>query len=358
MLRLLPRQWRRKGRAGDEMLNRQELKDVALSCGADAVGVGSMDRFEGAPPEMDPRRMFPTAKSVIGMIFRIPRGYIRGIEEGTQFFQYPALGYAAINEDFAPSVLYAVGKHIEDRGYEAMVYRNTGGRGSVSDMTGKRQFEESPEVAGRSVRFSRPAKPGQPEPDIQIHFRIAAFICGLGEIGWSKMFLTPDFGPLNRQAFIFTDAEIEPDPLYDGEPLCNRCMACVAHCPGKCLPREEAVRVTVAGRELSWAKLDEWSCFSYYKGANRASNPFLPENAYEGIPDGDRIIKGECPVDAEGFRRLAPVIKKTYPSPPCGYNPPKCGGCLRACLSMMEKRGILRKKFVNRFRTAKPWKAC
>ena len=49
------------------------IKEAALAAGADMCGIGSMDRFEGAPREMDPRFIFPEAKSVIGMVFRIPR---------------------------------------------------------------------------------------------------------------------------------------------------------------------------------------------------------------------------------------------------------------------------------------------
>jgi hypothetical protein len=55
---------------------------------------------------MDPRYIFPEAKALIGLAFRIPRGYLRGIEEGTHFYQYPSMGYANINEVYAPTVLH------------------------------------------------------------------------------------------------------------------------------------------------------------------------------------------------------------------------------------------------------------
>jgi len=35
----------------------------------------------------------------------------------------------------------------------------------------------------------------------------------LGEIGWSKVFLTKKFGPRQRFHAIITDLEVEPDPL-------------------------------------------------------------------------------------------------------------------------------------------------
>lgn len=332
------------------------------------VGIGSMERFEGAPREMDPRFLAPRAKSIIGMVFRIPRGYLRGCEEGTQFFQYPSMGYAGINEIYAPAVLYNTARFIEDNGYEGIVYRNTGGRGAVSDMTGKPGREESPELhredAGGSDSSpnkrsldAHPAAEGLPAPDVFIHFRLAAYICGLGEIGYSKMLLTPRFGPLNRQAFILTDAELEPDPIYDGPKLCNECMACVAACPGQCISKNERVHVEIAGHRISWGKLDEWKCFAYYIGANRKSNPFLPGDAFNNIRDGDLIMRGrKGTISPEEYPAVNAAVNRYYPGETAGYNPPKCGGCLRACLCSMERRGVLSMKSKHKFRERTPWK--
>ena len=43
--------------------------------------------------------------------------------------------------------------------------------------------------------YSRPVAPGKACPDVMVHLRLAGYLCGLGEIGWSKMLLTPEFGP-------------------------------------------------------------------------------------------------------------------------------------------------------------------
>ena len=80
------------------VIEKEKIRNYAKQLGADLCGFASMDRFEGAPKQMDPRYIFPDAKTCIVLAFRIPRGYFRGIEEGTYFANYTAMGYAGINE--------------------------------------------------------------------------------------------------------------------------------------------------------------------------------------------------------------------------------------------------------------------
>ena len=51
----------------------KEIKEAAKRLGADIVGIGSIDRWEGAPSQMDPRMIMPRAKSIIAMGFRVFR---------------------------------------------------------------------------------------------------------------------------------------------------------------------------------------------------------------------------------------------------------------------------------------------
>ncbi|NLD87487.1 MAG: hypothetical protein GX633_04440 [Clostridiales bacterium] len=352
------------------MLTAEKVKIAALEAGADLCGIGSMDRFdENVPKEMNPKFLFPEAKSIIGMAFRIPRGVQRGIEEGTQFYQYPSMAYGGINEIYAPSVLYHVGKVIENEGYEAMLYRNTGARGVVSDMDGSLGNTLSPEeqieiseraktetAHHRTVQFTRPAREDSVAPDLQFHFRLAAVACGLGEMGWSKMFLTPQFGPLQRLAFIFTDAPLEPDPLYDGPPLCRRCMACVRQCPGGCLSDKESIKVSVGGKECEWGKLDEWKCYAFYTHGGRYYNPFVPKEVFDKNEDGALdVLEGKAEADEVQIMNVYTALSKYFPSW-VGYNMAKCGGCIRACVSMLERKGsCMEGRFKEPLRTGKPW---
>ena len=353
------------------MITSAEIKAAALKAGADLCGIGDLSRFDGAPKEMDPRELFPEARTVIGMVFRIPRGVQRGIEEGTQFYQYPSMAYGGINEIYAPAVLYRVGQLLEDAGYEAMVYRNTGARGCVSDMDGSPGNTLSPEeqievntqaksktAHHRTVQYTRAAREGQVPPDLQFHFRLAAVACGLGEIGWSKMFLTPEFGPLQRVAFIFTDAPLEPDPLYQGPPLCRKCMACVRECPGQCLDKKESIRIYIGDKLCEWGKLDEWKCYAFYTHGGRHYNPFVPKEVWDANENGDLdLLEGKCAANETEIMKVYKALEKYFPSW-VGYNMAKCGGCIRACVSMLEKQGgCMHGRFKTPLRTSgKAWK--
>ena len=146
------------------MLTSEMVKRAGKEAGADLVGIASMDRFEGAPKQQDPRYIFPEAKACIVLGFRIPRGYFRGIEEGTYFAAYPAMGYGGMNQVHMPETLRSLCCFIEDYEYEAAPVPNAYPGTSI-------RFDTQRFDPGRS----RPVAPGLPHPDILVDFRIAAF---------------------------------------------------------------------------------------------------------------------------------------------------------------------------------------
>ena len=139
-----------------------------------------MDRFEGAPLQNVRATSSPRRSSHHGLGF-LPSRACAGIERA-RFRRYPSMGYANINDVYAPIALREVGDFLEDGGYEAVLYQNTAVR--------------------MGCGVGEPVREGYPRPDVFLHFRVAAYICGMGEIGWSKVFLTPRFGPRQRFAFI------------------------------------------------------------------------------------------------------------------------------------------------------------
>jgi epoxyqueuosine reductase QueG len=69
--------------------------------------------------------------------------------------------------------------------------------------------------------------------------KTAATSAGLGWIGKTALFISPEFGPAVRLATVFTDLDLPAgEPVT--ESLCGTCHACVDACPADC------------GRDVLW----------------------------------------------------------------------------------------------------------
>jgi len=334
------------------MLNSADVKKRALELGADIVGIGSIDRFEGVPRENDPRYIFPDAKSIIGLGFRVLRGSLRGIEEGTQFYQFSTMGVTHIDEIYAPTVLRRVACFLEDNGYEGTVLRAMADRRSVSDKG------TNPELVPpiHKIDFAEPVSDDKPAPDVNPDFQLAAYVCGLGEIGLGGFFLTPEFGPLQRFAFILTDAELEPDEICTPY-LCDKCGECINACPGNAILKDKIVEKEINGEVIKYAELDEWQCTAHYMGINPSINPFMSPETAESIPDMEKIISGEKRLTENEVCLLKDKLINTYYDVGFGYNASICGkACWRSCLAHLEIKGVLSRKFKENFRKKPVWK--
>lgn len=332
-------------------LTAQMVKDYGLSRGLDMLGVAPVSRFAGAPEQMDPRQIFPAARSVIVTLRRIPRGVYRGIEEGTHWSNYTFYGYNRLNSFYRPLGTYETSCFIEDHGYEAVpVYPGV------------------PEAMPNGP----PLREGQPGPDVFPAIRIAAAAAGLGEIGWSKVFLTKRFGPRQRLGMILTDAELEPDPLVEPGSICNRCMACVTDCPGHCIPHArdgQVCRIEIEGQTIEWGDVDMGKCTLTHHGLNVEASPFLAKDC-----PGLRLNVAKQKCSEEEAYKLAYTVagatwRKTEEFPSgrvvdhyktmletTGYYA-VCGarGCIRACMMSLEKRGAIEAEYENEFQQREPW---
>lgn len=100
----------------------------------------------------------------------------------------------------------------------------------------KKMMERLLEVAGRSLRRSGftvwipPVSTNLPGLLGDFSHKMAATIAGLGWIGKSSLFVSPQFGSGLRLATLLTDA-----PFAPGEPVtksrCGDCIECVNACP-------------------------------------------------------------------------------------------------------------------------------
>ena len=326
-------------------ITKAALKEFALSRGLDLFGVANIERFAGAPARMHPANIFPEARSVIVVGRRIVRGTWRGIEEGTYWPNYTHFGYAGLlNTLFVPLPLYETACMIEDFGYEAVPYYPAVPEGQ-------------PDI--------EPLRPGQPAPDVELAIRIAGVAAGIGEIGWSKVFMTKKFGPRQRLAAIITDLELEPDRLIEPNSLCKLCMACVKGCPGAIphIKDKKIVEIKIEDKTYRWGDVHMGKCTLCFHGGDPRLSPFIPkanpgysfdvtkqdiseDGAYkfcwpmslgswrqtEEFPSG-KIIEGHAYIQQWGLVGGG------------SYAIGGSRGCMRSCFNHLEKRGEVEQTF-------------
>ena len=324
-------------------LSKQQIRDYALSRGLDLFGVANIERFDGAPPRMHPAGIFPEARSVIVVGRRIIRGGWRGIEEGTYWPSYTYFDYhGLLNTLFIPLPLYETACFIEDFGYEAVPYY--------------------PGVPERQPP-REPLRDGAPPPDVQLAIRIAGAAAGVGEIGWSKVFLTRKFGPRQRLAAIITDLELEPDPLLEPNSICKLCMSCAEGCPGAIphIKEGKTVEIRIEDKTYRWGDVDMGRCTLCYHGGDPRLSPFiaksLPGYHFDVTKQklsGEAACKFCWPMSLGKWGKTAEF--------PSGYiieghaylckwgvggsfGVGASRGCMRSCFNYLEKQGLIEQTF-------------
>ena len=287
-----------------------DVKRIALEAGADIVGIASIDRFDNAPSELHPRTILGGTESVIALGCRMLRGALKTIEEGNYWQAYNCDSYQYLNEILAPHMLRKIILFLEDRGYTSVPIHNP-----------------------FSPHQGRPVRPGGTRPDGYMSMRAVGCAAGLGELGLSKLLLTPQFGPRQRIFAILTDAALEPDPLFRGN-ICDDCGECTRACPSGAIPTDRSVEFTIEDRVFSHALLDCEKCMYPHIGWDPRYSPFLePDSSPENPPPYYKFIDHR-------FRHHTI----------CGGR-----GCLRKCLDHLEKTGRIEKVYRTPMVKGKQW---
>lgn len=305
-------------------LMKQRIIDLAKSQGADIVGFAPISRFD---EDSAVRKIFPEAKTVIGLLFRVLRGTYRGTEEGSTYYQYTTMAVENMEETVMPMAQTRVSMLLEEEGYIALPQRR-------HQQIMAEENSTNPEVAYDAVYRGKTA-------ETQIDFLDAAIKCGLGEKGYHGALLTDDFGPFVRYCFVITDCEIEPDEVVTPH-LCDGCKECVKGCPGHAISDS--------------GEVDPWRCAVYYNGANGLKNPFMPPDAFSEFDDRLAIIAGEAEITPEKAKKILDRIF-FYPPAQHAYQCSICGrACDVNCYIHLEKKGLIKKALKTPFRKREEWK--
>lgn len=270
----------------------KEFREYSKQIGCDLVGIAPVSRFSDVKPENNPASIFPEAKSVVVVGKRITRGSLRGVEEGTLFSTYNLYGYNWLEDRFLSITSMKMAEFLEDRRWEAVPLLNL-------------PVEIGP--MGVAVRE------GNPAPNVLVDFDDAAVRAGLGEIGYLRTFVSPEFGTRQRFYLIVTDAPLEPSPVST-EEICERSKDFASFCPLDAIDIDNEETLEIAGKKMKVAGIDYTKCAKCKNGA-------LPNSRYPSArPD-----------------RLAAVCMRTY-------------------MEHLEKSGKIKNTFQNPFRTKPAWK--
>lgn len=272
----------------------EEFRVFAREKRADLLGIAPIERFDGVAPEHHPSSIFPEVRSVIVAGKRIPRGALRGVEEGTQMDIYGQYGLSWLKDRVLAMTTITLATWIEDHHWEAV---------PIQDLP--------PQIPPSGVQV----RPDLPPPNVMIDVKDAAVRAGLGEIGFCRELLTPQFGPRQRLQLILTDAELTPTPLW-AEPICDQCMLCAETCPLDAMDRATPETLDICGKSMIVGRIDTAKCRQCRNGArpSPASHPAAP-------PD-----------------RLAAL-------------------CMRTCLDHLERTGRIQNRFAGEFRKRPAWQS-
>jgi len=290
----------------------ERVRQAAMEGGADLVGFAPIGRFDDAPPELHPRTILPQTRTVVAVAVRHLRGALKAVEEGCYWQAYNCDNYWYLNEVVAPKVLRDVSLALEADGYVGVPVHNP--------------FHPH---SGRRIRDDQPAG-----PDGMISLRVIGVAAGLGELGNSKLLLTPQFGPRQRVFAVFTDAELEPTPLL-AEHICDGCLSCARQCEACAIGTSRDVKLTIEGRQFAHAPFDAAACAKVHAGRDPRFSPFFNGTEADGEePSYNRFLQHR-------FRHLAVCVGR---------------GCLRACLDHLEKTGRIEKTYKTPFIERERWK--
>lgn len=220
------------------MTKAEEIKKIAKESGADLVGIAPVSRWDNAPAMLRPTAHLPEAKSVIALSIHHP-------DASVEWGGLPNSNYSGpFQIGMIPkldTIAWRLAKYLEGKGYASIPFPCTG-------FWRHRPYKSIPST--NTASFSH---------------RHAFVAAGLGEFGWNNMALSAKYGPRNRLVSLVTEAELEPDPLYRGEPLCDRCGMCASKCPGKNYREEVLLKpgidtFKIEDKVFQYAKLNRYRC--------------------------------------------------------------------------------------------------
>jgi epoxyqueuosine reductase QueG len=313
-----------------------KLKSLALSLGADLVGVTSWEMLADGPPSADPRYLLPSANSVISFAVSLDR------DTAKDFIGKKNWRPHCDNRKAVAQTLYKIGDALVEKlrleGFQAVnveLNNNYRPEEAVADVTEMTDFH----------------------PDFS--HRYGALAAGIGRLGWSGNLLTREHGALVELGSVLTSANLTPDaPIPDKDHPCDRCKMCSLVCPVEMIHPRASTQVTVAGvTETISRKRPNTCCWigcTGYEGlaASRSWSNWSPYRLGRPLPKDKQEIDKLC----ISLQKADPQMQAADNSfdnyrraifDPDWFYYTVCGFCRSVCAPRREERLANRKLIIN-----------
>lgn len=221
-------------------MNSDDLKNFAMACGADCVGIADLARLQGI--ETTPPDLLEGYTRAVSVAVRLADGVIDPIIDcPTPLYQQHYLKVNALLDDIA----VRISQFIQEAGARALPIPAS----QVLDKTEWRSY---------------------------ISHKAVALAAGIGWQGKSLLIVHPRFGPRIRLVTVLTDLSLKPD--RPRKNLCGKCNACTDACPSQAIKN--------VNTDYHYESRDEALYFE--RCANKVSQEFI------ALPFIDNPICGVC----------------------------------------------------------------
>ena len=303
---------------GDRQLT-GELREYLFAQGADLAGFGCVELMEGAPDIMRPDRYLPDARTMISIGLAINEAScdliarsVREDADPASYHSFQLFTLSIINPQL-DRLAYQGAKFLERRGFRAYPFP-----------------ANIPHILKPTEQY--PGGPGD------ISHKHVAVACGLGQIGWHTMLLTPEFGTRQKLTSIVTNAPLHPDPVQD-ERLCDP-QACGFQCARACptgaitVRYKRRVRIEIGEQTVEYARLVGWKCRWGCSGMLKVAGGYKDIPMPKTEPTAQELLRYKAEMDPWQER-----VKR--------YNglTPYCGRCL--CICPVQAGGQLKRTEVQ-----------
>lgn len=273
-----------------------EIKDFALSHGAVAVGIATVETLKGGPPSIDLEYKLKGARSAVS--FALP-----------------------MNKEHIRSFLAKKDRTAHERDNLATNVRSTELSWQIAEFIKKHGFEARGTSSNLKYRKELPGWELTLPPDLS--HRYLAVRSGVGSFGWSGNVGIKGFGTAIILGSCLTTAELEPtEPVPEEQAFCDKCKLCVSACAVEMFEKDKEVAVTLGGKTFSYAArrniLFCQFCCGGFTGLHKSKKWSTWSPGRFRVPDkNDELLR-------ELLRAVS--LYNQRPKMPGGYTHPAAGG--------------------------------